>query len=410
MAEEDRRIYTVAALPLDSRADDQDTVQQHADIRPKDDLAADPSACLSLWTPDPANWEKDFHPGPITFALSGGFPALVFTATLFTDLIDALESREALGEMRLAAATERQQISLREDTLFTKTTKWEEYIKILKQGQHDDKSAMVKKIDLLQRALNEANRASKQLREQELQLERKLRDAEARWVGIQDRILMQFNAAFVQLGMFQRLCNFSTPAHPESHEAPRVPQTTQNNPNDASACPAPPRRPSAQLVFEMSERQAELRRIEAEFDQHHNLYEQELQDYILSQIHRPDGDDLEKEFGQIWFQRRKGMTRKLDEAEKVYKDAKDKVDAAGIIVDPPDNGIDGIPEAPMEQSISSRKRKRIEDWVDCTNEQKRSRSEKSLKSNPSATWSAKEGDREYRQKIDEYNKFIGRER
>jgi hypothetical protein len=288
---------------------------------------------------------------------------------------------------------------------------WDTDIDLLRRTQHSAPESTRRKIEKVEKAIREANTERERLEKHNDELEGALKDIEARYSVSQDRLLLHFDKVLVQLGVFLTPCDFGFPNQHFTSNVTLPP--AQGDPGMGRDKPDEdlhgPRSPTRQLARAVYDRGVELDKINAEFDEHQFWYDQQLEDYIISQVHRPDDDEVEKEFGQIWFQRCRDMTRKLIDAEKAYKDAKNMAEAAGIIFNPPDQGLDESPDAPPQQSISSRKRKRIEDWVDCNNAL-RSSSGMSLRSNPSATWSAKEGHRDLRQRIDDYNKRVGRER
>jgi hypothetical protein len=127
------RKYTVAGLPCDpsisvlsneplSRLDEGSRVSGSASRGDKiQQRAADLQTEFVSWAPDLATCEADFHQGPVGFVLANGYPSLLFTATLFNDLIDALESRNGLSENRAATEKQRQHNAATKYELFTKS-------------------------------------------------------------------------------------------------------------------------------------------------------------------------------------------------------------------------------------------------------------------------------------------------
>ncbi|KAJ4377765.1 hypothetical protein N0V83_000595 [Neocucurbitaria cava] len=156
---------------------------------------------------------------------------------------------------------------------------------------------------------------------------------------------------------------------------------------------------------------------EKEFDEHRERYETALLLFIANNKHRADAVALETEFGSIWFESTRNVTRRYDSAFEAYHVAHkdyERAQARKCNAELLAERLEPLQREPPRAEdlggkyVSDRKRKRIENWMDLE-EEKQYPPQKKL------SWDARSfesgGDMAgglIRRKIDELDEFCGR--
>lgn len=414
----------------------------HVDPTNNGDAISEPSPLIP-WHPEGELNEDDFHSGTPQLVLAGDgtklCPSILLTNQLFTDFVTAITARRMYGDLHRSMALERHNIMVRRDNLFAQILDWSSKLYDLRNGPQDE--ARDRRIQDLEEAKEKFEHTLEDLELRDEQLVKQLKNAEQEWNRLQFKVDVALDRAFTNIGVLSGPIQIEeqaelpeSPADPEPQPDPvDIPENTWNEAIDYSELVSGPNewkcgvrdhpdstfnndyydyfpRPDPiQAAQELEARTQEFEDAEYEFDVHRDYYDVAFLEWRLTQKGRLDANDLEIEFGPIWLKRGQEVTRKFRDAEEAYYIAQARAEEAGVQATHDEDEPEAYEGNENEGLESSRKRKRIEDWMDAHFVREAWKSEADLQSDPSQHWSVLD-DWPKRRKIADYNRRVGRDR